>query len=62
MNETLIVMALIVGIGSLPIIIVAIVAYRALKKSIIDLEAAVVDRNEKVGELFENIAKDNKWD
>ena len=60
MNETLIVMALIVGIGSLPIIIVAIVAYRALKKSIIDLEAAVVDRNEKVGELFENIAKDNK--
>ena len=60
MNETLIVMALIMGIGSLPIIIVAIVAYRALKKSIIDLEAAVDNRNEKVSELFENIVKDNK--
>ena len=55
MNETLIVMGAVMGIGILPVIAIAVLAVRALNKSLKDLEAAVTERSTKFDEGLEEI-------
>ena len=55
MTETLIVMASVMAIGILPIIAIAVLAIRALNKSLANIEAAVNERSTKFDEGIEEL-------
>ena len=55
MSETLIVMAAVMVIGIVPVIAIALLALRALKKSLGDIESAMNERSTKFDEGIEEI-------
>jgi len=55
MTETLIVMAAVMVIGIVPVIAIALLALRALKKSLGDIESAINERSTKFDEGIEEI-------
>ena len=55
MTETLIVMAAVMVIGIVPVIAIALLALRALKKSLGDIESAMNERSTKFDEGIEEI-------